>query len=135
MFISGNVQAESMKLTLACEIHFSNFKNIHQAVTTKTVILTALKHQKGGAQRVTQTDDYEFWVMVHGVQSLNKQQRINNFQVAIKNKHSGEFMHAMSDRVYSDQAQPARARISLVEYQAGSLLEKGELFFECQRVK
>lgn len=122
-------------LNLTCDISFSNYDNIDNAVTTKDIILTQAKHKPDGMKQVTQTSGYEFWVMIHGVQSIAGQKFINNFQVAIKDKASQLFMHALSDTSHNPEVQPEKARISLVDYHSGTTLEKGELIFECRRKK
>lgn len=129
---ANNVDAaNNWKLDLRCSVHVSNFNNIEKATVSKDVTLKHLKHQADGAVLVTQTDDYEFWVMTHSQQSINNQKFINNFQVAIKQKKTGLFMHALSDSSYSPAENPHKARISLVDYHPDSFMEKGELFFEC----
>ena len=135
-----NVQADSpgkqkLHLELNCTTSFNNFDNIENAVTSSQVTLTAAKHQPGGMQLVTQTSTYEFWVMAHGVQTINRQKFINNFQVAIKHKDSQLFMHALSDTSHTPDIPPKHARISLVDYHPDSTLEKGELLFECRRIE
>jgi hypothetical protein len=121
-------------INLQCDVIFSNYRGIEHAATHEKVSLTALKQQTGGAKLVTQTDDFEFWVMVHGMQNLNGQDFINNYQVAIKEKSTGLFMHALSDTSHDPWQPPSKARISLVDYQPGSFLEKGELLFECTTI-
>jgi len=120
-----------LNLTLQCNIAFTNYNNVEHATITKTTKLTNYKHKEGGAVLVSQTDDYEFWAMVHGVQEINNKKFINNFQVAIKNKHNNVFMHALSDTTHTAERAPKQARLSLVDYHPDSFLEKGELFFEC----
>lgn len=79
---------------------------------------------------VRETTGYQFWAMSHSVQTLGKNQCINNFQVAILHKAGKMFMHALSDSRYMPDSPPQHARVSLVEYYPDSLLEKGEIFFE-----
>lgn len=122
------------QLKLQCSIHFNNFNGIEQASTGMKVSIKNVKNQEGGAVLVTQTKDYEFWVMSHSQQKLEGKSFINNFQVAIKDKKTGLFMHALSDSSYSATQKPSKARISLVDYHPNSLLEKGELFFECNSI-
>lgn len=100
-----------------------------------SVSLKNIKSQKGGAVLASQTKDYEFWVMSHSQQTIENKTFINNYQVAIKDKNNGYFMHALSDSIYSPDKNPTKARISLVEYHPDSLIENGELFFECVTVK
>lgn len=118
-------------LKLECTINFSNYQGIDHKSISKKVTLTALKHQKGGAILVTQTDNYEFWVMTHGQQTINDLKFFNNFQVAIKDKNSSLFMHAMSDSSHDPDKKPLKSRISLVKYAKNTFLEEGELLFEC----
>jgi hypothetical protein len=73
--------------------------------------------------------------MAHSVQTMQDQSFINNFQVAIKDKESGLFMHALSDTSHSLIHPPHAARISLVDYHTETGLEKGELLFECLHQK
>lgn len=54
-------------INLQCNVIFSNYRGIDNAATQKKVSLTALKQQTGGVKLVTQTNDFEFWVMVHGM--------------------------------------------------------------------
>jgi len=124
-----------ISLTLLCNVSFSNFDNIEHSVKTEEVMLTAAKHQPGGMHLVTQTSNYEFWVMTHGLQTKNNQRFINNFQVAIKHKASQLFMHALSGTNHSPDTPPKHARISLVDYHPDSSLEKGELLFECSTIE
>lgn len=124
--------AKHSQLNLRCQIHFTNYHGIKQASSGVNASLKNIKNQEGGAVLATQTKDFEFWVMSHGQQNINGKIFINNFQVAIKDKKSGFFMHALSDSVYTPDKKPSSARISLVDYHPGSLLEKGELFFECK---
>ena len=70
--------------------------------------------------------------MTHGIQTIGNERFINSFQVAVKNKQSKMFSHALSDRSFSAVNQPEYARISLVEYYPDSLLEKNEILFECE---
>lgn len=121
-------------LKLQCNISFMDFDGIGHAAKSVEIILTALKHKPGGMILVSQTDNYEFWVMTHGVQTINGQVFINNFQVAIKDKVSKLFMHALSDTSHTPGSPPKHARISLVDYYPDSSLEKGELLFECSHI-
>ena len=121
-----------IEIKLQCDILFKNYNAIDHASTSKPITLNAIKHKEGGSQLVAQTDDYEFWVMIHGIQRINKVDFINSFQVAIKQKSSGLFMHALSDMNSSSKGKPKLARISLVDYHPNSFLEKGELLFECR---
>ena len=139
-FLSSVLQADEqvknlIPLNLTCDISFNNFDNIDHAVTTKDIILTQAKHKPDGMKLVSQTRDYEFWVMTHSVQSIAGQKFVNNFQVAIKHKTSQLFMHALSDTGHSPEVQPEKARISLVDYHLNTTLEKGELIFECHLKK
>ncbi len=84
-------------LHLQCGIYYSDFEGIEHAAKSFKIVLTEMKHKPGGRILLSQTDDYEFWVMTHSVQTINGQQFINNFQVAIKDKASKLFMHALSD--------------------------------------
>jgi hypothetical protein len=124
----------SPKLQLQCDVLYSNYAGIHHAEKHAKVTLQGLKQQAHGAKLITQTKDYEFWVMIHGLQTIGEHTFINNFQVAIRNKHTKEFYHALSDSSYSPKYFPHQARISLVEYQPNTFLEKGELLFECRRL-
>lgn len=137
---SINVYAEDqgepqVSLKLLCNIAFSNFDNIEYSAKTKEITLTNMKHKPGGMQLVTQTSGYEFWAMIHGVQTMNDQCFINNFQVAIKHKTSQLFMHALSDTSHTPGNIPKHARVSLVDYHTNSSLEKGELLFECRHIE
>jgi len=120
-------------LSLTCDISFDNFDSIDIAQTSKNIILTQAKHKPDAMKQVSQTSGYEFWVMTHGVQSIAGQEFVNNFQVAIKDKASQLFMHALSDTSHNPEFQPEKARISVVDYHSGTTLEKGELIFECRR--
>lgn len=133
----ATLQAETsvISLHLTCNIAFSHFNAIKSAHITKNITLTQVKHKTGGMKLVSQTADYEFWVMTHAVQMLNEQKFINNFQVAIKHKSTQLFFHALSDTSHSADKQPQTARISLVDYYPDSTLEKGELFFECHQAR
>ena len=122
-------------LKLQCNISFMDFDGIDHAVKTVEVILKDLKHRPGGMIRVSQTEKYEFWVMTHGVQTINGLRFIYNFQVAIKDKASKLFMHALSDTSHTPDSPPKHARISLVEYYPDSFLEKGELLFDCRHLE
>ena len=122
-------------LRLQCNISFRDFDGIAYAVKTVEIELTELKHKPGGMILVNQTDNYEFWAMIHGVQMINGQRFINNFQVAIKDKNSKLFMHALSDTSHTPGRYPKHARISLVDYYPDSFLEKGELFFDCRHIE
>lgn len=125
----------NISLKLLCNVAFSNFDNIDHSVKTEEVMLTAIKHQRGGMLLVTQTRNYEFWVMTHGIQTINNKRFINNFQVAIKHKASQLFMHALSDTSHTPGMLPKHARVSLVNYHHDSNLENGELLFECRRIE
>ena len=125
----------NISLRLQCNISFRNFDGIALAAKTVEIELTELKHNPGGMIQVSHTDDYEFWVMTHTVQTINGQRFINNFQVAIKDKASKLFMHALSDSSYTPEKSPKHARISLVDYYPDSFLEKGELFFDCRHIE
>ena len=120
-------------LNLTCDISFENFAGIAHAVINKDISLNQTKHRTGGMKQVSQTGDYEFWVMTHGVQSITGREFFSNFQVAIKHKASQLFMHALSDTSHSPEIQPEKSRISLVDYHPGTTLEKGELVFECRQ--
>ena len=125
----------SFTLPLQCNIAFTNFDNIEHASTSAVITLTELKHKRGGFILVFQTANYEFWVMTHGVQTINDRQFVNNFQVAIKHKASKLFMHALSDSSHTPETPPRHARISIVDYYPDSSLEKGELSFECHSIE
>ncbi|MCP4343366.1 MAG: hypothetical protein GY799_31940 [Desulfobulbaceae bacterium] len=128
---AGEKQQGDMTLRLKCNIAFSNFDNIEQALTSAVIVLSDIKHKPGGAVLVSQTAGYQFWAMTHSVQSINGQQFVNNFQVAIQHKNSKLFAHALSDSSYTPERGPRHARVSQVEYHPDSFLEKGELSFEC----
>jgi hypothetical protein len=80
---------------------------------------------------VDSIEPYEFWVLGYGVQTLNDQTFFTSFQVGIRDKRTGAFAHADSDRGSID-GKPSSARVSLVEYHPSSFLEKGELSLECR---
>jgi hypothetical protein len=126
------VNASEFSITLQCDINFTNFNYIEHETISKTVTLSNYKHKYGGTALVSQTDDYEFWVMIYSVQTLNERKFVNNFQVAIKNKRNNYFAHALSDTTHSPEDVPKRARISLMDYRSNSFVENGELFFECR---
>lgn len=130
-FFATCLYADVAPLNLQCTVAFSNFDQIEERSKSGEITLTDLKHKPGGMVRFTQTKAYEFWVMTHSVQSVNNESFINNFQVAIRHKESGLFMHALSDTTNRVDQPPHAARISLVNYHAETALEKGELFFEC----
>jgi hypothetical protein len=136
-FLSVNSNAEKIStlktnvLNLTCSISFSGFAEMPDTSITKNATLSAGKNAKGGAVLLTQTDAFEFWLMAHGVQTLGGDRFINNFQVAIKDKKSEFFAHALSDTSYSATQPPKAARLSFVEYYPSSLLERGELILEC----
>ena len=134
-FSSGYAQEDKkdFELNLQCDIAFSNYEGVESSSISKSVTLSNFKHKNGGTALVSQSDHYEFWAMVHGVQSINDKRFVYNFQVAIKDKKTGVFMHALSDSSYKPDQAPNHARISLVEYHPDSFLEKGELFFECTK--
>jgi len=120
-----------IRLDLQCTINISNYNGVKHASITKNVSLTALKHRLGGAVLVSQTDEYEFWAMIHGVQTTGDSAIVNNYQVAIKDKGTGVFMHALSDTTHNANVRPVSARLSLVSYNKNTFLEEGELIFEC----
>ena len=133
-FLSPFTLAKSnISITLQCNINFSNYDGIDHATTSRSITLNAIKHIENGSKLVAQTDGYEFWVMIHGVQKLNGVDFINTFQVAIKQKSSGLFVHALSDFNTSPNSQPTQARVSLVSYHPNTFLESGELLFECKQ--
>lgn len=99
---------------------------------TEELVLTNFKHKPGGIRLVTQTGEYEFWVMTHNIQTINNKRFVSNFQVAIKHNSSRLFIHALSDTTHTAGSSPKHARISIVEYQPDSFIEKGELLFECR---
>jgi hypothetical protein len=125
--------ADISPLGLQCTVAFTHFDRIENMSKSGEVTLSDIKHKPRGSIKFTQTEAYEFWVMAHGVQSTNDHAFINNFQVAIKHKESGLFMHALSDTSHSKNKPPLAASISLVNYHTGTMLENGELFFECKR--
>ena len=118
-------------LVLKCTIMASDFSELKDTNLTKEAAISGMKHQPSGAVKIATVEPYEFWVMAHGLK-LNKPSQIINYQVAIKDRRTNQFMHAMSNTSL-DSANPLKsARISLVDYYPNSLLEKGELIFECQ---
>jgi hypothetical protein len=118
-------------LMLNCTIISRDFSDIKDTTISQEAVINALKHKPGGAAKVTTIEPYEFWVMVHSMM-LGEQPKIINFQVAIKDRRTNQFMHALSNTSI-DGANPINmARISLVEYYPDSMLEKGELLFECR---
>lgn len=129
--IAVHASNANTEIKLLCSINLANYDGIQHAAVSKEISLTALKHLKGGAVLVSQTNKHEFWAMIHGQQTLNNLTFINNFQVAIKNKKSGLFMHALSDTNHNPESKPKKARLSLIDYASNSFLEKGELIFEC----
>lgn len=137
LLFTFNSHAESstrdeLLLTLTCNINFSDGKALENNINTDEIRLSAAKHKRGGAELIHQTNEYEFWVMTHGVQTIGNERFINSFQVAVKHKESKIFSHALSDRSFSAVNQPKYARISLVEYYPNSLLEQHEVLFECE---
>lgn len=133
-FLFANAYADNNSIKLTCEVHFSNFNSVKQASTGAEVTISGMKHHPAGAVLVTQTNDYEFWVMSHGQQTINNRKFLTNYQVAIKDKKTDMFMHSLSDTTHSPDRKPIMARVSLVQYEPGSFIEKGELFFECRTV-
>jgi hypothetical protein len=137
LLFTFNSHAESptrdeLSLTLICNISFSDAKALENNINTDEIRLSAEKHKRGGAKLIHQNNEYEFWVMTHGVQTMGNEKFINSFQVAVKHKKSKIFSHALSDRSFSAIKQPKYARISLVEYYPDSLLEQNEVLFECE---
>lgn len=132
LLYAATPKEQAPELILSCNISFDNYDHIDHAVQSLEITLSAGKHKAGGMHLVSQKGDYEFWVMVHGVQTLEERRSIINFQVAIKHKPSQLFMHALSDTSYDPDKPPHHARISLVNYHPGSGHEVGELFFECR---
>ena len=122
-------------INLTCRISFDDFDGIERAVITRDIILTHTKHGAGGMRQVSQSKDYEFWVMIHDVEPVMGQEFIKNFQVAIKHKASKLFMHALSATSHSPEFPAEKSRVSLVEYYPGTTRKKGELIFACLRNK
>lgn len=118
-------------LVVNCTVMSRDFSELNDTLFSKEAVLSKMKHQPGGAVNITNIGPYEFWVMVHGM-VLGGQSQITNYQVAIKDKRTNQFMHALSDTSLNSNNPPKAARISLVEYYPESLLEKGELLFECK---
>lgn len=134
--VLGNDSARPLfSLDLQCVVEFRDFEKVEHILKVVDVRLSQIKHKPGGHVLVAETDHYEFWVMVHGTQSINDQNIVNAFQTAIKHKNSLLFMHALSDVSHSASDLPKRSRVSLVEYHPNSMLEKGELMLECTRVQ
>ena len=132
LIISADAFASSqMNLELSCNIVFDHYSGI-DTTTSRDVTLSNYKHKPGGMIKVSESGDFEFWVMTHSVQKINNQTLINNFQVAIKEKKSQLFMHALSDSVFSPGQSPHHARISLISYHPDQSIETGELLFECR---
>ena len=134
LFLSGVASYAASKpepLQLQCTVNISNYNGIDHASVSKDIVLSQLKHKTGGAVLVSQTDDYEFWAMTHGQQTINNVTFFNNFQIAIKDKKSNLFMHALSDTSNLPDVMPVKARLSLVKYIEGSFIEDGELLYEC----
>lgn len=121
-------------LHLNCVVNFGNYNGIDETSTTRQSTLNSHKHKTGGSNLVVQTKFYKFWVMTHGVQTITNRAFIREFQVAVRHKQSGLFMHALSDMASSPDIPPKRARISLVNYHPDTTLEKGELLFECSSI-
>ncbi len=117
-------------------IFFSNNLIIRSQVTVSRYLSNNPKivDMATGKIGVYQNNNYEFWVMTHSIQKLNTQKFINNFQVAIRHKTSNLFVHALSDSSFNPEKCPKHARISLVDYQQGTFLEKGKLCFECMNL-
>lgn len=134
LFLSGvasHAASQPEPLKLQCTVNISNYNGVDHASVSKDIVLSQLKHKAGGAVLVSQTDDYEFWAMIHGQQTIINMAFFNSFQVAIKEKKSGLFIHALSDTSNLPDITPAKARLSLVKYAEDSFLEEGELLFEC----
>lgn len=135
LFLLSNVASHAVNkpepLLLQCTINVSNYNGVEHASISKDIELVELKHKAGGAVLVSQTDEYEFWAMTHGLQTINDVTFFNTFQIAIKDKKSSLFMHAMSDTSNSPDKKPVKARLSLVKYFERSFLEEGELLLEC----
>ena len=130
--LSTTVMAERSDLKLQCSLSVNHYHQMEDSFQVKTVTLSGLKHLPTGAAKVFELPDYDFWVMTHTVQNIETQAHINNFQVALHNKHSGNFVHALSNTVFPNSADQMKARISLVDYYSDTLSEEGELLFECQ---
>ena len=105
-FFTPRLFADISPLDLQCTVSFTNFDQIENVSKSGEITLTDMKHKPGGVIKFTQTKTYEFWVMTHGVQSTNDHAFINNFQVAIKHKERGLFMHALSDTSHSKKQAP-----------------------------
>ncbi len=119
------------ELNLNCTIISADYRGIHDILITKKVKLIGLKHQPNGAVKVASYGNFDFWVMIYGMKLDGVEPVIMNFQVAIKDRRSDQFMHALSDTSFDKNKPPQMARISLVEYHPNSMVEKGELLFEC----
>ncbi len=106
-------------------IFFSNNLIIRSQVTVSRYLSNNPKivDMATGKIGVYQNNNYEFWVMTHSIQKLNTQKFINNL-----------FVHALSDSSFNPEKCPKHARISLVDYQQGTFLEKGKLCFECMNL-
>ncbi len=126
--------ALNIKLSLSCNIIFDNYSGFKDTSITKDIVLTNYKHKPGGMIKISELNGFEFWAMIYSVQKINDQTFINSFQVAIKDKANNLFMHALSDLVFTPNATPNQARISLVDYRGNGQEEKGELLFECRHL-
>jgi len=129
--VASHAASKAEPLQLQCTINISNYNGVDHASISKDIKLAQLKHKAGGAVLVSQTDDYEFWAMTHGQQTIKNVVFFNNFQVAIKDKKRNLFMHALSDTSNLPDITPVKARLSLVKYFEESFVEEGELLFEC----
>lgn len=118
-------------LMLNCTITAQDFSGLKDTAISKETVISGMKHEPGGAVKIATLAPYEFWVMVHGT-VLSKPSRILNYQVAIKDKRTNQFFHALSETSPDSAHPPRSARISLVEYHPNSMMEKGELFLECK---
>ncbi|GAB1262183.1 hypothetical protein [Aurantivibrio plasticivorans] len=125
-------QAVANSITLDCSLSQNRYPGIEDNMSFATVALQGLKDHPTGAKKVFTLEKLklEFWAMNHGIISQNGEGWVMNYQVAIKNTDNGQFLHALSnDRI---EKQKSRARISLVAYHDNSMLEAGEIMFECK---
>jgi hypothetical protein len=127
--------ALNIKLSLSCNIIFDNYSGFKDTSISKDIVLTNYKHKPGGMIKISELHGFEFWAMIYSVQRINNQTLINSFQVAIKDKATNLFMHALSDIVFTTNTTPNQARISLVDYWGNGQEEKGELLFECRNLR
>jgi len=115
---------------LSCVVIAEGFPDLEDGAMASQPVLTAPRHEPGGTHRLQVNGPYSFWVFSNVVASNSQLRTILDFEVAIKDGHTGLFAQA-SSRPGRNGGPARKARVSLVRYRKDMYFKEATLLLEC----